>query len=148
MNDILNKFGPCGILCEKCFAYSAGSIKEHSRALKRDLGNFDVYASRFATLLNKPGFESYPAFKEVLDLLVSIECKGCRLESCRLFAACRVRDCAKEHRVDFCYQCAEFPCTGTGFDEHLYKRSVIINNRIREIGLDNYYNEVKDKPRY
>jgi hypothetical protein len=50
--------------------------------------------------------------------------------------------------VDFCFQCPEFPCDNTGFDEHLFKRSVQINLRIQEIGIEKYYEEIRDKPRY
>lgn len=39
-------------------------------------------------------------------------------------------------------------CGNTGFDKHLNERSVMINNRMKEIGVKEYYNEVKDKPRY
>jgi hypothetical protein len=47
----------------------------------------------------------------------------------------------------FCYQCPDFPCNNTGFDEHLHKRSVDINNRMKEIGVEKYYEEVKDMKR-
>jgi|GEM_PF-5434450 len=40
------------------------------------------------------------------------------------------------------------PCDNTGFDKHLYDRSVEINRRIALIGIENYYEEIKDNPRY
>jgi hypothetical protein len=146
--DLLDKFGPCGLLCEKCFAYDKGPIYYHAEKLKQNLGEFDNYANRFATLLDEPKFANYPVFKEFLSLLSSSNCKGCRKQDCHLFSSCKVKDCYKEKKVDFCFQCTDFSCDHTGFDENLEKRWLKINYRIREIGLENYYDEIKDKPRY
>lgn len=145
---IKSKLGPCGLNCSKCFAFINGDIKNHSRELKKQLGNFDIYAQRFLELLDEPSFKNYPAFKEMLNYFTSVECKGCRKESCKLFKDCRVRECSKEKQVDFCFQCSEFPCQHTGFDEHLHKRSVTINLKMKEIGVKNYYKEIKEMPRY
>jgi hypothetical protein len=148
MQDLNNKIGPCGLLCEKCFSFQNGQIMYHATQLKEHLGNFDNYAKRFTTLLNEPVFEKYQAFKELLDLFSSGTCEGCRKQECHLFKDCKVKQCYKVQKVDYCYQCNHFPCDNTGFDENLKLRWVKINTRIREIGLDNYYNEIKDKPRY
>jgi hypothetical protein len=146
--DLLDKFGPCGLLCEKCFACDKGPIHDHAVQLRHNLGEFDNYANRFVTLLNEPRFGNYPVFKDFLSLLTAGDCKGCRKQDCHLFSNCKVKDCYKEKRVDFCFQCADFPCDHTGFDENLEKRWLKINQKIREIGLENYYDEVKHKPRY
>lgn len=145
---LTDKFGPCGLLCEKCFAYEKGPIRFHAEQLKNNLGNFDTYANRFVILLNEPIFGKYPDFKEVLGLLSSNNCKGCRKQECSLFKACKVRDCYKEKGVDFCYQCPDFPCDHTGFDNNLKQRWLSLNQKIRETGLENYYLEIKDKARY
>jgi hypothetical protein len=146
--EIIFKFGPCGLLCEKCFAFSKGKIKEHSQELKNNLGSFEIYAERFVTLLNEPIFNNYPAFKALLDYFTQVECQGCREEKCKLFTNCKVKECTREHQVDFCYECDEFPCQKTGFDPNLEKRWLKINNRIKEIGILKYYEEVKELPRY
>ncbi len=147
-NDLINKIGPCGLLCEKCFAYSNGQIKHYAEQLKASLGNFDNYAKRFVTLLDEPVFNKYPDFKELLNLLSSNNCQGCRKQECRLFKDCKVRQCYKNKGIDYCYQCKDFPCDNTGFDDNLRQRWLNINTQIREKGLENYYNEIKDKPRY
>ncbi len=103
---------------------------------------------RFVTLLNEPKFEKYQDFKEMLHLLASNNCKGCRQEQCHLFKNCKVRDCYKTKGIDYCFLCNCFPCNNTGFDDNLQNRWLTINRRIKEIGLENYYNEIKDKPRY
>jgi hypothetical protein len=146
--QIKNRLAPCGIHCGKCFAFKDGDIGESSRRLKQSLGNFDVYAERFVELLNKPVFRKYPEFKEMLEYFSIAECSGCRNERCKLFKSCKVRSCSERKNVDFCFQCSDFPCGDTGFDEHLYKRSVEINKKMAHIGVEKYYDDVKDKPRY
>jgi hypothetical protein len=75
-------------------------------------------------------------------------CQGCRRQECHLFKDCKVKDCYKDNGINYCYQCTKFPCDKTGFDDNLKQRWLKINYRIREIGLEAYYAEVKDKPRY
>ena len=146
--QFLNIFGPCGLLCEKCFAYDHGPIHYHAQQLQIHLGSFDVYAQRFEKLLNKPVFKNYPEFKEFLNFLASDNCKGCRNDCCKLFINCKVKECYKKKKIDFCFQCSDFPCAQTGFDNNLQERWLKINERIKEIGIENYYHEIKDKPRY
>ena len=147
-NDLKHKFGPCGLLCEKCYAFTDGPIRHHAERLKYFLGDFDPYAKRFADLLNEPGFEKYSEFKAFLSLLASENCQGCRKQECHLFTNCKVNQCHRVKNADYCFQCSEFPCGNTGFDDNLKQRWLKINARIREIGLEDYYQEIKDKPRY
>jgi len=121
-NNILNNLGPCGLNCSKCFAFKNGSIKQLSSELEENLGDFDVYAKRFVDLLHEPLFKKNPDFKEMLNHFSNVECKGCRKDECKLFTACKVKQCSKDHSVDFCFECNEFPCSKHGFDEHLEKR--------------------------
>lgn len=146
--DILNKLGPCGINCSKCFAFKNGTIKQLSIKLKENLGNFDVYAERFVELLEEPVFAKYPDFKEMLNHFANVECKGCRNDKCKLFLNCKVKQCSKDNKVDFCYQCNEFPCKIHGFDEHLEQRWIKINNKMKEIGVEGYYKEIENLSRY
>ncbi len=139
---------PCGLNCEKCFAHVDGEIRRLSLELKEKLGNFDIYARRYETLLNHPVFKKYPDFKEMLDYFASENCRGCRKEQCRLFKDCGVRPCHQEKQVDFCYQCDEFPCNHTHFDERLYKVWVIINEKIKKSGLENFHEASRTRPRY
>ncbi len=145
---ILNALSPCGLNCEKCFAHEDGDITKFSMQLKEKLGNFDIYAKRFETLLNNPVFRKYSDFKIMLEYFASENCKGCRKENCKIFKDCGARSCHQQKNLEYCYQCDEFPCDKTNFDEHLQKRWIKINERIREIGIENYYFETKDKPRY
>lgn len=145
---IKKRLAPCGLHCGKCFAFTDGDIANHSSQLKESLGNFDVYAKRFVELLDEPVFRKYPEFKEFLAHLSTGSCNGCRAEKCKLYKSCNVRACSEAKKVDFCFQCEAFPCSQTGFDEHLYNRHVRINERMKEIGVEPYYEEVKNLSRY
>ncbi len=145
---IKSRLAPCGLHCGKCFAFIDGDIKNYSNKLKESLGDFDIYAKRFVDLIDEPVFNTYPDFKKLLNYFASIECAGCRKEKCKIFKDCKVRNCYEKKEVDFCFQCSDFPCDNTGFDQHLHKRSVDINMRMKEIGVEKYYNKIKDKSRY
>ncbi len=139
---------PCGLSCEKCFAHVNGDIRKYSLQLKDSLGKFDMYAKRFETLIGDPIFKKYPDFKELLNYFASANCKGCRNEQCKLFKECGVRSCHQEKQIDFCHQCDEFPCTRTNFDDDLYRRWVLINEKIKVKGIEQFYEENKTRPRY
>lgn len=147
-SHIHEALAPCGLSCEKCFAHVDGDIRKYSIKLQEKLGNFEIYAKRFETLLDDPIFKTYPAFKAMLDYFASENCRGCRHEQCKLFAGCGVRQCHQEKKIDYCHTCEAFPCDKTGFDKQLYDRWVKMNERIRSVGIEQYYDETKDKPRY
>lgn len=148
MNPILNSIAPCGLNCEKCFARIGGSVQTLSTQLQKVLGDFDIYAERFTELIDEPIFKEYPSFKKVLDHFAKGGCQGCRNEQCKLFKQCGVRDCHQKKGISFCFECNEFPCEITNFDTHLQTRWININERIREIGLMKYHEEIKDVSRY
>ncbi len=143
--DILNDLAPCGLSCRKCFAFQEGDIGRHSRELAALLGNFDIYAERFSAFL--PAFKEYPAFKRLLTYLGSADCEGCRKGTCK-WPDCGVQACYRDKGVDFCFECDEFPCDRTHFDEHLQRRWVDMQNRMKSIGVAAYYEEAKGLPRY
>jgi len=145
---IKTRLSPCGLHCGKCFAFSEGEICCLSKKLQNHLGNFDVYAKRFVDLLKEPLFLKYQEFSEMLAYFSAGKCNGCRKEMCVLFKQCNVRACSDNMQVDYCFQCSEFPCDKTGFDEHLQKRWREINIKMKEGGVIAYYKEIKDKPRY
>ena len=142
---ILECIAPCGLSCEKCTGYAKGKIREHGMKLRELLGGFDRYAERFSSFL--PVFKNYPAFKELLEYFCKADCAGCRKGACK-YPNCGVSACYRRMGVDFCFQCGEFPCEKTNFDTDLKSRWIHMNNRMREIGIEAYYDETKDLPRY
>lgn len=147
-DNIKATIAPCGLCCETCFAHVNGDIRRLSTELKEKLGNFHINAKRFETLLEEPIFEKYADFKEMLDYFAVQNCHGCRNEQCKLFKHCGVRPCHQNMGVDFCYQCDEFPCDRTNFDESLYKGWMAINEIIRNKGIEAYCEKAKMRPRY
>lgn len=143
--DILGDLAPCGLSCRKCFAYSKGDIAMLSSQLQERLGSFDIYAQRFSAFL--PAFRDYPSFKGLLAYLAHSRCDGCRQGTC-LWPDCGVAACHREKGVDFCFQCDEFPCQKANFDPHLRRRWLQMQNRMKEIGVEAYYEETKEQPRY
>jgi Protein of unknown function (DUF3795) len=144
-NDILRELAPCGLSCRKCMAYREGDIKKTSEELQQRLGSFDNYAERFASFL--PVFEKYPAFKELLAHFTGADCAGCRSGQCK-YPSCGVMACYKDKGIDFCFQCDEFPCEKTNFDPDLERRWLQMNSRMKEVGVEAYYKETKNTPRY
>lgn len=49
--------------------------------------------------------------------------------------------------MDFCFQCDEFPCDEQK-DERIRERWMAKNNRMKEIGVIEYYIEQSKTPRY
>jgi hypothetical protein len=143
--SILEGLAPCGLSCEKCAGYANGRIREHAERLRDLLGEFGRYAEKFSAFL--PAFKNYPAFREMLDHFCGADCAGCRKGSCAN-PGCGVRTCFRRKGVDYCFQCGEFPCDKTNFDPDLKERWVRTNARMREIGVEKYYEETKDLPRY
>lgn len=145
---IKEAIAPCGLCCETCFAHVDGDIRKYSMKLKEKLGNFHIYAERFETVLGVPIFGKYPAFKEMLDYFASENCKGCRNEQCKFFKDCGVPACHREKGIDFCFECEQFPCENTNFFPDLYKAWVMINEKIREMGIEQYSELARSRSRY
>lgn len=146
--QIKETLAPCGLCCETCFAHANGEIRKYSMKLKEKLGNFHFNAERFITLMEDPIFKKYADFKEMLDYFAAEHCQGCRNEQCKLFKNCGVRVCHQEKKIDFCYQCDQFPCDKTNFDPGLYKGWVIINKKIKEKGVEQFAREARNRSRY
>ena len=143
--EILHDLAPCGLSCRKCFANTKGDIATLSTQLQGRLGGFDVYAERFSAFL--PAFKEYPAFQGLLSYFAEGHCNGCRSGTC-LYPNCGVTTCYREKGVDFCFQCAEFPCDKTNLDPYLKRKWRQMNRRMKEIGVEAYYEETRDQPRY
>lgn len=143
--EILKTLAPCGLNCRKCIACNEGEIKTVSLKLQELLGSFDRYAERFSAFL--PVFKNYPAFKELLAYFTEADCAGCRAGSCK-YPNCGVRDCHKQKSVDFCFQCDEFPCEKSNFDPDLKRRWIQMNNRMKDVSIESYFQENRNLPRY
>ncbi len=143
--EIKKNMGYCGLSCGKCIFYRQGEIRKNADSLRQPLGDFDRYAERFSSFDEK--FRKYPEFKEFLEYLTEADCDGCRAGKCK-YPNCGVQPCASEKGIDFCFQCDEFPCENSNFDEDLKQRWIAMNNEMEERGVEAYCLRVKDEPRY
>ena len=82
MKDIFDSY--CGIYCGSCII-------------------------RLAHVQNRP--QSIPEPWKTWSKGMDLECHGCKsdyvYQNC---AGCKMRSCAKEKRVDYCFTCEDFPC--------------------------------------
>ena len=143
--EILTKIAPCGLDCSRCISFGEGEIKKNAGELLKHLGNFASYAERFSNFM--PVFKGYPQFRELLTVFSKSACKGCRSGECK-YPNCGVIKCYKQKGVDFCFQCDEFPCDKTNLDPHLHARWLQMNQRMKEIGVEAFYGESRNKLRY
>lgn len=145
-SDVLLKgLSPCGLVCYTCVAAKGGITQEHARKLLNYLESFDIYAEKLS------GFElrlkKYREFNELLHLLGEANCEGCR-DGVSKLPGCGIAQCIKEKGVDFCFECPSFPCDKADFEPLLKTKWLKANKRMKKIGVETYFQEVKDKSHY
>jgi hypothetical protein len=137
---------PCGLDCGKCLANPESPIARLARELRGELGGFAAYAGRFAEF--NPAFGQYPAFAAMLDHLADGgACPSCRSGRC-LFQGCLISRCTREKGLDYCSECAEFPCAQANLPAHLDALWRTSTAAIRELGPEGHYATITDRPRY
>lgn len=144
--EIARLLAPCGLSCAKCLAFEDSPIRRHAEVLARELGpNFAAYATRLAAM--NPVLSNYESFRVLLDFLAQGSCRGCREGGC-LFGDCPVRTCIMGKGHLFCADCPDFPCPIQGLPVELERVWRAANQKIRELGVEAYFERIKDKPRY
>jgi hypothetical protein len=142
--QIIVEVAPCGIDCSRCIALLDGETRKHAIALQETFGDsFGRFAERFAGFV--PVFAKYGEFREFIDFLAGVDCIGCRKSE---KVRCGINTCYRSKGVDFCFECDEFPCDPEGIDDDLRQRWLAAGKRMREIGLEAWYEEMKKRPRY
>ncbi|ATW25089.1 DUF3795 domain-containing protein [Candidatus Formimonas warabiya] len=143
--EIVNKIAACGLDCSRCADYENGEIKKLSRRLQGLLKGYE----RLALIKAKtnPAFEGFKDFQELLNIFAGASCGGCSSQNVKCPIDCHAKTCHKEKKVDFCFQCDEYPCERQ-FEGKMRERWMERNNRMREIGVERYYEEQSKMPRY
>ncbi len=142
---LLKNIAPCGLVCYTCAAAKGGIIQQHGREMLSFLGDFDQYAEKMSVYEKR--LKKYPEFKEVLQLLGEANCEGCRDGVCK-YPGCCIAPCAKEKGYDFCFECPSFPCEQADFEPLLKVKWLKANKRMKAIGAEAYFNEVKEQSHY
>ncbi len=147
MNRTITKkrLAPCGLVCYTCAAAKGGVVQQHSRQLLASLASFEPFAEMMSAY--EPILKKYPDFREVLELLGRASCEGCR-DGVGKFPGCGIASCIKEKGFDFCFECPSFPCTEADFEPLLKTKWLKANHRMKQIGPEAYFEEMKDRSHY
>lgn len=144
--EVVERLAPCGLDCERCVMYAKGRVKNSATDLMQALEGFENMAPKVADRF--PALAGYDGFVEILKFFAGAQCAGCREGFSPPLPFCAARTCFREQGVDFCYQCAEYPCRRNSYQENMETRWRSYNDRMREVGAERYYQESLDKPRY
>jgi hypothetical protein len=143
---------PCSLFCYSCPGFTRGIICELSSKLHTYFEGFYEFTKKNAPEEYKSRAESFKEFDEYLLRFTQPRCNGCRHnpnpESC--IPGCFILECTQEQGVDYCGECRMFPCRKVKdlFDPDVYRRWLRGNERIKEVGITQFYEEEKDKSHY
>lgn len=143
--DILKVLAPCGLDCGRCAGYEAGEIPQLASRLGQLLTGYGRVAGMRAA--DEQVFSNYTQFEEILASFANPACGGCRSDDVNCPIECNARTCHKQQGVDFCFQCSEYPCDTPTFAP-LKERWKQRNDRMKEIGVLEFYVEQSKLPRY
>lgn len=147
-SEILKKVAPCSLMCHTCSGYHKGVICESSKTLLKYLEGMKEFYEK-----HRPDdVESYCSFEDILRMYGSAPCSGCRStehNGCSI-EGCFLLECTKNHGIDFCGECDEFPCKKTQdlFEEVVYKQWLEGNQQISDYGIDFFWENNSEKPHY
>lgn len=138
MKGDLRRVSRCGRYdCSLC-EYHTGVIAE---AAARLLDLTEGHRSMRLIAESSAVYDFGEYVKALRWLASRVPCRGCRSGGgWSWWLDCPVRDCTAERKVDFCYQCGEFPCGRLGEEPLLERKRAMIraNERIRELGLEEW----------
>ena len=78
-----------------------------------------------------------------------VDCVGCRDDGCLNRDRCRNRSCCRDKGIDGCWQCNDFPCSGTMFDKTRVRAfALFIKQHGKELLLDCLEKNERDGIRY
>ncbi len=143
--EAVRRLAPCGLDCSRCADYASGEIQKLSFRLVELLNGY-LRVARVKESI-KPVFTSYHQFEEVLKSFAQAACSGCRGNNVLCPIECVAGVCTREKGVDFCFQCGEFPCSKK-IDTQIQERWLNFNRRMKEIGVEEFYQEQSRLPRY
>lgn len=146
--ELLNKIAPCSLVCHTCGGYAQGIICESAKQLSEYLEGVQEFYEKHCP--DKVG--RFRVFTEELEQFATGKCSGCRNRehhSCSI-KGCFILECTKEHGVDFCGECHEFPCNKTQaiFEEEVYLQWLEGNKEIKALGIEEFWEKNRVRPHY
>jgi Protein of unknown function (DUF3795) len=143
--DILKALAPCGLDCGRCAGFKEGEIARLASRLSQLLAGYSRLANMRAG--REPEFSGYSQFEEILTSFAKASCGGCRSDEATCPVTCKAHMCHKQKGVDFCFQCPDYPCEDPTLAP-LKDRWKERNDRMKEIGIPEFYEELIKLPRY
>ena len=154
--EMINAVGPCSIMCYTCFGYLEGGIRKHAACLHELYkGCYEGHVNVYKDNLTKERIEKLNRiiiFNEMLQELYNKPgCEGCQSnngEHGGCIAGCKIPKCSKEHDVNFCADCEEFPCRKICVPESIRQIWLDGNNYIKEHGIEQWFEKNKNTAHY
>lgn len=152
-SEILNAIAPCSMFCSTCTGCQYGQISYHAKELLKLLEGHEEFLDKNLKEGYRHKLEDFRIFSKKLKKYANPKCSGCRngrVNGCSI-KNCIIPACTKEHQVNFCGECQEFPCDKV--NTSIYKKTTIEkwlkgNKKIQEDGIEEYYQNNKDTPHY
>jgi len=144
---------PCSLLCYTCPGYREGAVAACARTMCRYFEGYCEFNEASLPAEHRGLLPEMESFRKKLRQYAVGRCDGCRKKHSGDAGSpkgCVVTSCVREHRVDYCGECPEFPCGKTEgvFKEKQLRAWLEGNRRIKEIGVGKYFEEKKDVSHY
>lgn len=146
--EILKQIAPCSLMCHTCAAYENGVICASSRQLLKYMDGMGEFFRKHAP----HALDNHQNLEDELKKYAQGKCPGCRNNrdcTCSI-SGCYIPECTKQHKVDFCGECEEFPCNAMTkvFEAEVYNQWLSGNKEIKDRGIETYWENNKEKPHY
>ena len=153
--QLFNNVPPCGLMCYTCPGYIDDATKEHSAALLKLKEGFGEFLDKKLSDDYRYVLEKYDKYIEMLTLDSTPSCPGCRKAAGKgpsCIEGCFIPRCTKEHGVDFCGVCNEFPCNKVEesnlYDKECKKGFYEGSSLIKEHGAEKFFEMKKNISHY
>ncbi|BCZ46459.1 hypothetical protein psyc5s11_25260 [Clostridium gelidum] len=145
---LLEKIAPCSLMCHTCIAYEDGVISQTAKQLSK----YTEGICEFYEKHSPNEIERFKVFQEELAKYSAGKCSGCRNKEhlgCSI-KGCFILDCTKERDIDYCGECAEFPCDKMQkiFEEEVYMQWLKGNREIKNWGIEVFWEKNCERPHY
>lgn len=150
--ELLARIAPCSLMCHTCGAYEKGVIGALSRELTHYFKGVAEFYEKHSGANDPKPRRRFQIFQEELARYGAPACGGCRSgahNQCSI-RGCFLPACTREHCVDFCGECAAFPCDRAAgiFEKEVYAQWLEGNMQIRRTGVEEFWRRNKDRPHY
>ncbi len=150
---ILKAIAPCALCCYTCPSMKDGVIAQTAQKLHHYFDGFCEFNQMMLPERWRQREADFQAFDDKLVKYSKRHCNGCRDNThgqCCI-EGCFILECTSSHGVEFCAECAEFPCNKLKSD--IFHPVVIAewkegNERIREVGIEQFYEEITSRSHY